>query len=83
MLQFQNIQYGYVRVEPRFGVDYVLDMVLWFKKFRPPHRFVLLFYVLGVTMREKKVSRESQNFCYWFYREGIFWFFEKATSVAL
>uniref|UniRef100_A0A915ADX7 Hexosyltransferase n=1 Tax=Parascaris univalens TaxID=6257 RepID=A0A915ADX7_PARUN len=41
VLQFQNIQYGYVRVEPRFGVDYVLDMVLWFKKFRPPHRATL------------------------------------------
>ncbi|VDN40883.1 unnamed protein product [Gongylonema pulchrum] len=38
VLQFQNIQYGYMRVEPRFGVDYVLDMILWFKKFRPPHR---------------------------------------------
>ncbi|VDD86367.1 unnamed protein product [Enterobius vermicularis] len=40
-LQFQNIQYGYTRVEPRFGVDYVLDMILWFKKFRPPHRATL------------------------------------------
>lgn len=39
VLQFQNIQYGYMRIEPRFGVDYVLDMILWFKKFRPPHRF--------------------------------------------
>lgn len=41
MLQFQNIQYGYTRVEPRHGVDYVLDMILWFKKFRPPHRATL------------------------------------------
>lgn len=41
VLQFQNIQYGYMRVEPRFGVDYVLDMILWFKKFRPPHRATL------------------------------------------
>ncbi|VDK42528.1 unnamed protein product [Anisakis simplex] len=41
VLQFQNIQYGYVRVEPRFGVDYVLDMILWFKKFRAPHRATL------------------------------------------
>lgn len=30
MLQFQNVQYGYVRVEPRHGVDYILDIVLWF-----------------------------------------------------
>jgi hypothetical protein len=43
------------RVEPRYvsnkqsfnktsffqGVDYVLDMILWFKKFRPPHRATL------------------------------------------
>ncbi|KAI6207850.1 Hexosyltransferase [Aphelenchoides besseyi] len=41
LLQFQNIQYGYARVEPRHGVDYVLDMILWFKKFRPPHRATL------------------------------------------
>lgn len=41
VLQFQNIQYGYIRVEPRFGVDYVLDIILWFKKFRPPHRATL------------------------------------------
>ncbi|CAD5210445.1 unnamed protein product [Bursaphelenchus xylophilus] len=41
ILQFQNIQYGYNRVEPRHGVDYVLDMILWFKKFRPPHRATL------------------------------------------
>lgn len=41
VLQFQNIQYGYARVEPRKGVDYVLDMVLWFKKFRAPHRATL------------------------------------------
>lgn len=41
VLQFQNIQYGYMRVEPRHGVDYVLDMILWFKKFRPPHRATL------------------------------------------
>ncbi|CAD5207139.1 unnamed protein product [Bursaphelenchus okinawaensis] len=41
LLQFQNIQYGYTRVEPRHGVDYVLDMILWFKKFRPPHRATL------------------------------------------
>ncbi|CAD6190874.1 unnamed protein product [Caenorhabditis auriculariae] len=40
-LQFQSLQYGYMRVEPRFGVDYVLDMILWFKKFRPPHRTTL------------------------------------------
>lgn len=41
VLQFQNIQYGYVRVEPRHGADYVLDMILWFKKFRLPHRATL------------------------------------------
>ncbi|VDM11048.1 unnamed protein product [Wuchereria bancrofti] len=41
VLRFQNIQYGYMRVEPRHGVDYVLDMVLWFKKIRPPHRATL------------------------------------------
>uniref|UniRef100_A0A914EHG8 Hexosyltransferase n=1 Tax=Acrobeloides nanus TaxID=290746 RepID=A0A914EHG8_9BILA len=41
ILQFQNIQYSYARVEPRHGVDYVLDMILWFKKFRPPHRATL------------------------------------------
>uniref|UniRef100_A0A915DFX1 Hexosyltransferase n=1 Tax=Ditylenchus dipsaci TaxID=166011 RepID=A0A915DFX1_9BILA len=40
-LQFQNIQYGYSRVEPRHGVDYILDIVLWFKKFRPPNRATL------------------------------------------
>ncbi|MFH4976229.1 hypothetical protein AB6A40_002938 [Gnathostoma spinigerum] len=38
VLQFQALKYGYMRVEPRFGVDYVLDMILLFKKFRPPHR---------------------------------------------
>ncbi|KAI1704671.1 chondroitin n-acetylgalactosaminyltransferase domain-containing protein [Ditylenchus destructor] len=37
-LQFQNIQYGYSRVEPLRGVDYILDIVLWFKRFRPPNR---------------------------------------------
>uniref|UniRef100_A0AC34GIV7 Hexosyltransferase n=1 Tax=Panagrolaimus sp. ES5 TaxID=591445 RepID=A0AC34GIV7_9BILA len=26
---------------PRHGVDYVLDIILWFKKFRPPHRATL------------------------------------------
>ncbi|TKR93598.1 hypothetical protein L596_008020 [Steinernema carpocapsae] len=41
VLQFQNLQYGYMRVEPRHGVDYILDMILWFKKFRPPHRATL------------------------------------------
>ncbi|KAK0425094.1 hypothetical protein QR680_009025 [Steinernema hermaphroditum] len=41
VLQFQNLQYGYMRVEPRHGVDYILDMILWFKKFRPPHRTTL------------------------------------------
>ncbi|CAJ0576077.1 unnamed protein product, partial [Mesorhabditis spiculigera] len=41
VLQFQSLQYGYMRVEPRYGVDYVLDMILWFKKFRPPHRTTL------------------------------------------
>lgn len=35
ILQFRNVQYGYMRVEPRYGVDYVLDIVLWFKKLRP------------------------------------------------
>lgn len=38
VLQFQSLQYGYMRVEPTKGVDYVLDMLLWFKKFRPPNR---------------------------------------------
>ncbi|PAV83792.1 hypothetical protein WR25_17633 [Diploscapter pachys] len=41
VLQFQSLQYGYMRVEPQVGVDYVLDMILWFKKFRPPHRATL------------------------------------------
>ncbi|KAM3722034.1 Chondroitin sulfate synthase sqv-5 [Dirofilaria immitis] len=41
VLRFQNIHYGYMRVEPRHGVDYVLDMVLWFKKIRPPHKATL------------------------------------------
>ncbi|CAI4221702.1 unnamed protein product [Auanema sp. JU1783] len=41
VLQFQSLQYGYLRVEPQYGVDYVLDMILWFKKFRPPHRTTL------------------------------------------
>ncbi|VDM98512.1 unnamed protein product, partial [Onchocerca ochengi] len=41
VLRFQNIHYGYMRVEPRHGVDYMLDMVLWFKKIRPPHRATL------------------------------------------
>lgn len=41
LLQFQNIEYGYVRVEPRHGVDYIFDIVLLFKKFRPPHRTTL------------------------------------------
>ncbi|CAI5438270.1 unnamed protein product [Caenorhabditis angaria] len=41
VLQFQSLQYGYMRVEPTKGVDYVLDMILWFKKFRPPHRTTL------------------------------------------
>jgi chondroitin sulfate synthase len=41
VLQFQSIQYGYVRVEPLKGVDYILDMILWFKKFRAPHRATL------------------------------------------
>ncbi|KAI6241254.1 Hexosyltransferase [Aphelenchoides fujianensis] len=41
LLQFQNIQYGYARVEPRHGVDYVVDLILLFKKFRPPHRATL------------------------------------------
>ncbi|CAJ0944265.1 unnamed protein product, partial [Mesorhabditis belari] len=41
VLQFQSLQYGYMRVEPKYGVDYVLDMILWFKKFRPPHRTTL------------------------------------------
>lgn len=41
ILQFQSIQYAYSRVEPRHGVDYVLDIILWFKKFRPPHRATL------------------------------------------
>lgn len=27
-----------MRVEPRHGVDYVLDLLLSFKKIRPPHR---------------------------------------------
>uniref|UniRef100_A0A0N5CFS8 Hexosyltransferase n=1 Tax=Strongyloides papillosus TaxID=174720 RepID=A0A0N5CFS8_STREA len=40
-LQFENIQYGYTRLEERFGVDYILDMILWFKKFRLPHRATL------------------------------------------
>lgn len=28
-------------MEPRHGVDYILDIILWFKKFRPPHRATL------------------------------------------
>ncbi|VDN02638.1 unnamed protein product [Thelazia callipaeda] len=41
LLRFQNIQYGYMRVEPRHGVDYVLDIALWFKRIRPPNRATL------------------------------------------
>ncbi|GMT28657.1 hypothetical protein PFISCL1PPCAC_19954 [Pristionchus fissidentatus] len=41
VLQFQNLQYGYLRVIPKYGVDYIMDMILWFKKFRPPHRTTL------------------------------------------
>ncbi|GMR53707.1 hypothetical protein PMAYCL1PPCAC_23902 [Pristionchus mayeri] len=41
VLQFQNLQYGYERLIPKYGVDYILDMILWFKKFRPPHRTTL------------------------------------------
>lgn len=41
VLQFQNLQYGYERLLPKYGVDYIMDMILWFKKFRPPHRTTL------------------------------------------
>uniref|UniRef100_A0A914I412 Hexosyltransferase n=1 Tax=Globodera rostochiensis TaxID=31243 RepID=A0A914I412_GLORO len=40
-LHFQNIQYGYVRVRPLHGVDMVLDMALWYRRFHAPQRSAL------------------------------------------
>ncbi|KAL3121138.1 hypothetical protein niasHT_005398 [Heterodera trifolii] len=42
ILHFQRIQYGYVRVRPTYGVDMVLDMALWYRRFRAPRRAATL-----------------------------------------
>ncbi|VDM98136.1 unnamed protein product, partial [Onchocerca ochengi] len=57
VLRFQNIHYGYMRVEPRHGVDYMLDMVLWFKKIRPPHSVTSrdLHIIESVTSRDLRI----------------------------
>ncbi|PIO68905.1 chondroitin N-acetylgalactosaminyltransferase, partial [Teladorsagia circumcincta] len=66
VLQFQSLQYGYMRVEPRYGVDYVLDMILWFKKFRPPHRTTLSVrrhaYVQQVFAPLQALSERNMRF---------------------
>ncbi|KAF8368483.1 sqv-5 [Pristionchus pacificus] len=63
VLQFQNLQYGYERLIPRYGVDYIMDMILWFKKFRPPHRTTLSVrrhaYVQQSFAPLKMISSES------------------------
>ncbi|CAB3410902.1 unnamed protein product [Caenorhabditis bovis] len=65
VLQFQSLQYGYMRVEPTQGVDYVLDMILWFKKFRPPHRTTLSVrrhaYVQQTFGKLKTISEASMR----------------------
>lgn len=34
VIDFKEIFYGYQRVNPLFGVDYMLDMLLMYKKYR-------------------------------------------------
>lgn len=34
VIDFKEIFYGYQRMNPLFGVDYVLDMLLMYKKYR-------------------------------------------------
>lgn len=34
IIDFKEVLYGYYRVNPKFGVDYILDMLLTYKKYR-------------------------------------------------
>lgn len=34
VIEFRELLYGYHRVNPLFGADYVLDMLLMYKKYR-------------------------------------------------
>lgn len=52
VLQFQSLQYGYMRVEPQVGVDYVLDMILWWGYFP-----ILWMQVYLVTRWKEKENR--------------------------
>ncbi|KAL7078846.1 hypothetical protein ACQ4LE_002769 [Meloidogyne hapla] len=35
-LHFQRVQYGYIRIQPTFGVDFVLDIALRYRRLRGP-----------------------------------------------
>uniref|UniRef100_A0AC35UD19 Hexosyltransferase n=1 Tax=Rhabditophanes sp. KR3021 TaxID=114890 RepID=A0AC35UD19_9BILA len=74
-LDFEAIQYGYTRLEQRFGVDYVLDIALWFRKYRLPHRTrlsVRRHAYIQQTFGEIEAISEKKGRIYDIKRAGTF-----------
>ncbi|KAF6207578.1 hypothetical protein GE061_016025 [Apolygus lucorum] len=68
VIDFKEILYGYTRYDPLHGVDYILDMLLVYKKYRgrkmtvPVRRHAYLQQqYTGVTIREIHLEKESPS----------------------
>jgi len=66
VIDFKEIFYGYHRVNPLFGVDYMLDMLLMYKKYRgkkmtvPVRRHAYLQQQF--TGKDRRVCRDGRVF---------------------
>src|SRR3569832_652810 len=67
MLTYLSTQYGYRRVNVQSGVDYIMDLILYFKKFRgrratlPVRRHAYIQQTFGITIFiEERQLREYQ-----------------------
>ncbi|XP_032789583.1 chondroitin sulfate synthase 1 isoform X2 [Daphnia magna] len=69
VIDFKELLYGYYRVNPRLGVDYILDLLLVYKKYRgrkmifPVRRHAYLQQAFGPLQlrRSPLVAHESSN----------------------
>lgn len=69
VIDFKELLYGYYRINPRIGVDYILDLLLVYKKYRgrkmifPVRRHAYLQQPFGpLTLRQRPlVDRDSSS----------------------
>jgi len=58
IIDFKELLYGYYRLDPRHGIDYILDMLLVYKKVggdcaKPTAEFLSTLVVSNITLLER------------------------------